>query len=143
MSSRDMKLILGAVITVAALVFSATQASADSPLPTPTNLTALHVSDTAADLDWLGSGLSDGDTVQRNVNGSWQTYATGAFGFLALTNLSPGTSYTFRVFSVATPGLGYTNSQPSQPFTFTTLSAPDSVPPAAPATPTFTTVTTT
>jgi FlaG/FlaF family flagellin (archaellin) len=143
MRSRNMKLILGAVITAATLVFSATQAAADTPLPTPTNLAALHVSDTAADLDWLSSGLSNGDTVQRNVNGNWQTYATGAFGFMALTNLNPGTSYTFRVIAVATPGLGNTNSQPSQPLTFTTLSAPDSVPPAKPATPTFTTFTTT
>lgn len=70
-------------------------ALADTPLPTPTNLAAQHVSDTAADLSWLGSGLSAGDVVQCNVNGAWQTYATGtSAGTIAPTSwnatIAPG-----------------------------------------------------
>ena len=82
-------------------------------------------------------------TVQRNVNGAWQTYATGAFGFLALTNLTPGTTYTFRVFSPAVPGLGESASPPSAPLSFATLSGPDAVPPEKPRVPTFSSITTT
>ncbi len=141
---RILRLALGAVLAAALpLSLAAPVAHADSPLPTPTNLHALHVSDTAADLDWLSSGLSGGDVVQRQVGGTWTQYATGAYGFLALTNLTPGTTYTFRVYSVALSGMGYTDSAPSAPMSFTTLSAPDSVPPAAPAAPTFSSITTT
>ena len=135
---------LGAALAAAlALAFAAPAAQADSPLPTPTNLQSLHVSDTAADLDWLSSGLSDGDVVQRNVGGTWTQYASGAFGYLALTGLTPGTTYTFRVYSTVLPGQGYTTSAPSAPLSFTTLSGPDTVPPAKPGVPTFSSVTTT
>jgi Cellulose binding domain len=136
-----LRLVLAAGAGVAALLLAPLPAVADEPLPTPTNLVAQHVSDTAADLTWLGSALTAGDVVQRNVNGTWQTYATGRYSFLPLTNLSPATTYTFRVYSPAEPGLGYTTSGPSAPVSFTTLSGPDSVPPAKPATPTFNTVT--
>lgn len=135
---------LGAALAaVLALSFAAPAAQADSPLPTPTGLQALHVSDTAADLDWLSSGLSDGDVVQRKVGGTWTQYASGAFGYLALTGLTPGTTYTFRVYSTVLPGQGYTTSAPSAPLSFTTLSGPDAVPPAKPAAPTFSSITTT
>jgi hypothetical protein len=40
-------------------------------------------------------------------------------------------------------GLGYTTSAPSAPVTFTTLSAPDTVPPSKPPAPTFSSTTTT
>lgn len=137
-----LRLALGAGVGVVAMLLAPLPALADEPLPQPTNLHALHVSDTAADLDWLSRGVN-GDVVQRNVNGTWQTYATGAFGFLALTNLTPGTTYTFRVFSPAYPGLGYAASPPSAPLSFTTLSGPDAVAPEKPRVPTFVSVTTT
>ena len=137
-----LRLVLGAAAAGLAVVAVApAPALADTPLPTPTNVQALHVSDTAADLTWLGSALTAGDVVQRNVNGTWQTYATGRYSFLPLTNLNPATTYTFRVYSPAEPGLGYTTSAPSAPVSFTTLSGPDTVPPAKPATPTFSSVT--
>jgi hypothetical protein len=138
-----LRLVLGAGVGVAAMLLAPLPALADEPLPQPTNLHALHVSDTAADLDWLSGGVAYGDVVQRNVNGSWQTYATGAFGFLALTNLTPGTTYTFRVYSPAVPGLEQGASPPSAPLSFTTLSGPDAVPPEKPRVPTFSSVTTT
>lgn len=116
-------------------------AHADTPLPVPFNLQALHVSDTAADLSWNSSGLSAGDVVQRQVNGGWQQYASGLWGFLPLTGLSPGTTYTFRVFSTAFPG--NTDSPPSAPVSFTTLAGPDTVPPSTPPAPTASSITTT
>jgi hypothetical protein len=137
-----LRLVLGAAATGLAVAAAApAPALADTPLPTPTNLQAQHVSDTAADLSWLGTALTAGDVVQRNINGTWQTYATGRYSFLPLTNLNPATTYTFRVYSPAEPGLGYTTSAPSAPVSFTTLAGPDTVPPAKPATPTFSGVT--
>lgn len=117
-------------------------AAAATVLPQPTNLAAQHVSDTAADLEWNSTGLTAGDVVQRQVNGSWQQFATGTYGFLALTNLTPGTTYTFRVF--ATPiSTDYAASPPSAPVSFTTLSGPDTVPPSKPPTPVADEITTT
>jgi hypothetical protein len=80
--------------------------------------------------------------VERRVNGAWQEYARGLFGALALTNLTPGTTYTFRVYSIPVEGLGYTTSARSAPISFTTLSGPDSVPPSTPPAPLFSSVTT-
>jgi hypothetical protein len=141
---------LGTVLSLAALCVAAmslapSAALADSPLPAPTGLQAQHVSNTSADLSWLSSGLSAGDVVQDLVNGSWQQYPTGnpAFGFLHLTNLAAGKTYTFRVYSVPVAGLGYTTSPPSAPTTFTTLSGPDKVPPTQPPAPTASNTTTT
>lgn len=147
---RTLRLLLKVLATLTlpltltvALALGAPAAHADSPLPAPTNLQAVHVSDTAAELDWLGSGLSGGDVVQRYVTGVWTQYATNTFGYLALTGLTPGVGYTFRVYSVPVAGMGYTASPPSAPLTFTTLSAPDSTPPSKPAAPTFSSITTT
>jgi hypothetical protein len=141
---------LGTALSLAALCLGAlsltpSAALADSPLPAPTGLQAQHVSDTTADLTWSSSGLSAGDVVQRQVNGSWQQYPTAnpVFGFLHLTSLTRGTTYTFRVYSVPVAGLGYTTSPPSAPVTFTTLSAPDSVPPTQPPAPVASGTTTT
>ncbi|MFL6117657.1 MAG: cellulose binding domain-containing protein [Catenulispora sp.] len=120
-----------------------TDVQAATPLPAPTGLQALHIADTTADLTWLGSGLSAGDIVERQVDGVWQRYAGGAFGSLALANLTPATTYTFRVYSVPVQGLGYTDSAPCAPVSFTTLSGPDTVPPTKPATPLFSGTTTT
>jgi hypothetical protein len=140
---RTLRLLVAALALVLPALVAAPAARADSPLPTPTNLQALHVSDTAADLDWTSSGLSGGDVVQRYVGGAWTQYATGTYGYLALTGLTPGATYTFRVYSTAIAGLGDTASAPSAPLAFTTLSAPDSVPPAKPGAPTFSQITTT
>lgn len=126
-----------AALCLAALSLAPSVARADSPLPAPTGLQAQHVSDTTADLLWSSSGSSDGDVVQLLVKGSWQQYPTAGpvFGYLHLTSLTRGTTYTFRVYSAAVPGLGYTASPPSAPVTFTTLPAPDSVPPTQPPAP--------
>jgi Cellulose binding domain len=116
---------------------------AATPLPAPTNLHARHVSDTGADLDWLRDGFTATDVVQRLVNGVWQEWARTTSGFLPLTNLTPGTTYTFRVYLIPVSGLGYSTSPPSAPLSFTTLSGPDTVPPAKPIAPTFSSITTT
>jgi hypothetical protein len=132
--------ILGAVLTV---TFLASPARADSPLPAPANVEAVHVADTSADLWWLRNGASAQDVVEREVNGVWHEYARGLYGSLALTNLTPGTTYTFRVYSIPVSGLGYTTSARSAPVSFTTLAGPDTVPPSKPQAPTFSSITTT
>jgi hypothetical protein len=126
-----------AALCLAMLAMAPSAALADSPLPAPTGLQAQHVSDTSADLLWSSSGATEGDVVQELVHGSWQQYPTAnpVFGYLHLTNLTRGTTYTFRVYSVPVAGLGYTTSPPSAPVTFTTLPAPDSVPPTQPPAP--------
>lgn len=132
---------LAAALALGAL--TAAPARADTPLPAPTGLEVLHVADTTAEMDWSSACYSTGDVVQRYLNGSWQTYATGLCDYLPLTGLTPGVKYTFRVYSAAVPDIGYSQSAPSAPISFTTLSAPDSVPPSKPGTPSFSSITTT
>jgi hypothetical protein len=129
--------------TTSAIASARADAPAATPLPAPTGLQALHIADTTADLTWLGSGQSAGDVVERQVDGGWQRYAGGAFGSLALTDLTPATTSTFRVYSVPVQGLDRTDSTPSTPVSFTTLSGPDTVPPAKPPKPLFSGTTTT
>jgi hypothetical protein len=130
------------LVTSATLTLSASPALADAPLPTPSNLQAMHVSDTDAELDWLTNGASAQDVVERRVNGAWYEYARTGPGFLALTDLTPGTTYTFRVYSIPVTGLGYTTSARTAPLSFSTLSGPDAVAPSKPAAPTFSSITT-
>jgi hypothetical protein len=135
-------------LTVAALLGLGTftvaaPAYAADPQPAPTGLEVLHVADTTADMYWSSSCFSTGDVVQRLVNGSWQTYAANLCEYLPLTGLTPGTTYTFRVYSAAVPDIGYSQSPPTAPVSFTTLSGPDSVPPSTPGKPLFSGVTTT
>jgi cellulose binding protein with CBM2 domain/fibronectin type III domain protein len=140
---------LGTALALAALCLGVlslapSAALADTQLATPTGLHAAHVADTSADLYWTGDVQTGGDVVQRLVNGMWQPYASKLFGgYLGLANLTPGATYTLRVYSAAFPGSGYTDSAMSAPVTFTTLAAPDSVPPAKPSTPTSRGTTTT
>lgn len=136
------RFLLAATVLMAVLA-PAPPAAADSPLPAPTNVQAVHIDDTSADLWWLSSGLSAQDVVERKVNGVWREYARGLRGSMELTGLTPGATYTFRIYSIPVVGVGYTTSPPSVPVSFTTLSGPDTVPPTAPAAPTFSTVTTT
>jgi hypothetical protein len=103
----------------------------------------MHVSDTGADLDWLTNGATAQDVVERRVDGVWREYTRTGPGFLALTNLTPATTYTFRVYSIPVAGLGYTTSARSAPLSFTTLNGPDAVAPSKPAAPTFSSITTT
>jgi len=121
----------------------AAPARASEPQPAPTGLEVLHVDDTSAEMDWGSACFSTEDVVQRLVNGSWQTYATGICEYLKLTGLTPGTTYTFRVYSAAVPDIDMAQSPPTAPISFTTLSGPDSAPPSTPAEPTFSSVTTT
>ncbi|MFC6084523.1 cellulose binding domain-containing protein [Sphaerisporangium aureirubrum] len=138
-----LRLLVGAALVAAALGGSPLAAHAATPLPAPTNVQAVHVADTSADLWWLRDGASAQDVVERKVGAGWREYARGLFGQLALTGLTPGTTYTFRVYSIPVSGLGYTTSARSAPVSFTTLPGPDTVPPSTPAMPTFSTVTTT
>jgi hypothetical protein len=130
---------LGAALSLAALCLAALSltsppALASTQLTAPTDLRALHVADTSADLYWSDDSLSNGDVLQLLVNGSWQQYPTAApvFGYLHLTNLTRGTTYTFRAYTPGTPDLDTTTSPPSAPISFTTLPAPDRVPPTQP-----------
>jgi hypothetical protein len=121
-------------LCVALLSVTPSAALASTQLTAPTGLNAQHVADTSADLYWSDDSLSDGDVLQLLVHGSWQKYPTAqsVFGYLHLTNLTRGTTYTFRAYSPGDPVLQTTTSPPSAPTTFTTLAAPDSVPPTAP-----------
>jgi hypothetical protein len=132
-----------AAVAAGILAVGALPALADVPLATPTNLQAQHISDTSADVWWLRDGGAKEDVVEQRVNGVWHEYARGLFGAISLTNLTRGTTYTFRVYSIAYAGSGFTNSARSAPISFTTLSAPDSVPPSKPPAPTFSSITTT
>jgi hypothetical protein len=133
---------VAATVALGALAASA-PAHADTPLPAPTGLQVLHVADTTADLYWASPCYSTEDVVQRYTGGSWRTYAANVCSHLALSGLAPGTAYTFRVYSAAVPGIGYSQSPPSAPLSFTTLPGPDGAPPSTPAKPTFSSVTTT
>lgn len=141
---RTLKLVVAALAgTLAVSTISAQPALAATPLPAPSQLQAVHVADRSADLWWTYDPNHREDVVQRRVNNSWQEYARSAGGALALTGLNPGTTYTFRVYSVASPYSDYTASPPSAPVTFTTLAGPDTVAPTKPATPLFSSLTTT
>lgn len=130
-----------ALACLGVIALAPTPAYADTALPAPTDVQAVHVADTSADIWWLRNGASAQDVVERNVNGVWREYARGLYGSLALTGLTPGTTYTFRIYSIPVEGLGYTTSPRSAPVSFTTLSGPDAVPPTAPPAPTFSGVT--
>ncbi|GAA1516398.1 hypothetical protein GCM10009677_57140 [Sphaerisporangium rubeum] len=137
------RLVLGAALAAGVVGGAAGPASADTRLPAPANVQALHVSDTGADLQWLRNGASAQDVVEIKNGTVWREYARGLYGQLLLTGLTPGATYTFRVYSIPVAGLGYVTSDRSAPVSFTTLPGPDTVPPATPAAPTFSSVTTT
>ncbi len=92
--------------------------------PTPTNLTATHITQTSARLSWVAGGAS-------NWNLEWDTAgrALGSGNFLpnvaptpyALSGLIPGTSYQFYVRDSCR--LGYLSSW-AGPYIFTTLPLP-------------------
>lgn len=123
-----------AALCLGILSLTPSVAQASTQLTAPTGLNAQHVADTSADLYWSDDTLSVGEVLQLLVHGSWQQYPTAqpVFGYLHLTNLTRGTTYTFRAYSPGDSVLQTTTSPPSAPVTFTTLPAPDSVPPTAP-----------
>jgi hypothetical protein len=129
-----------ALFTAGALALAPTPAFATTALEAPTNVQAVHVADTTADLWWSYDARSDQAVIERNVGGVWSEFTRGAYGVLALTGLQPGTTYTLRIFVV---GSAYAASPPSAPVTFTTLSGPDTAAPSAPGSMLFSSVTTT
>ncbi|MEW9531058.1 cellulose binding domain-containing protein [Microbispora sp. NPDC049125] len=141
--NATLRLVLGTVVIFGTMSLAPMPAVADTPLARPSSLQAVHVSDTGAELTWLRDGSGYQDVVERKVDGRWREYARGLYGVLDLTGLTPGTTYTFRVYTVAYKGSGFTNSPRSAPVSFTTLPGPDSVPPSKPEAPTFSGVTTT
>jgi hypothetical protein len=146
MKRPGIPIILRGLITTVALslgALAAAPAHADTPLPAPTGLEVLHVADTTADMYWSSPCYSTGDVVQRYLNGAWQTYATNVCEYLPLTGLTPGITYTLRVYSAAVPDIGYSQSPPTAAVSFTTLPGPDAVPPTTPGTPSFSSITTT
>ena len=115
-------------------------ATALDALGAPTDVQAVHVADTGADLWWNGDVRSDEAVIERKVGGTWSEFARGAFGALHLAGLQPGTGYTLRIYLVAA---GYTAGPPSAPVSFTTLTGPDGVAPSAPGSMLFSSITTT
>jgi len=141
---RRTLLLVGAAMTavLALATVSAQPAFAVIPLPAPSQLQAVHVADQSADLWWNYDPNHREDVVQRKIGNAWQEYGRSLGGVLALTGLSPGTTYTFRVYSTVPPGSDFSESAPSAPVTFTTLAGPDAVPPTKPPTPVFSSITT-
>jgi len=131
------------LVSLGAVLLAQSPARAATPLATPTNVQATHIADTSADLYWLRDSGAAQDVVERQLNGVWQEYARGLTGALALTGLSAGSTYTFRVYSIPYPGLGLTDSARSAPVTVTTLPGPDQTPPSTPPAPVFSSATTT
>jgi hypothetical protein len=97
-------MILGVALCLGMLGLAPLAALASSPLPTPTNLQAMHVADTSADLTWLSNGASAQDVLQVMASGAWHEYARGLFGSISLTGLTRATTYTFRVYSIPVQG---------------------------------------
>lgn len=124
-------------------VLAPAPAFAGTALQVPTGVQVLHVSDTGADLEWSHDLFAVQDVVERKVGGTWTEYARGLFNSIALTNLQPGTTSTFRVFSLPSETSGYTASPPTAPITVTTLPGPDTVAPSAPGLPQASSITTT
>src|SRR3954471_23873080 len=135
------RLLAVSVAVVIALTSAQAPAHADTPVTAPSQLEAVHVSDTGADLWWNRNGAAAYDVAEVLAAGQWTEYRRNLNGALALTGLTPGATYTFRVYSVPKPGLDLVNSEPSAPVTFTTLPGPDTQPPSTPAAPTFSAVT--
>jgi len=86
--SRIPRMILGAALCLGALGLAPSAALASSPLPTPTNLQAVHVADTSADLTWLSNGASAQDVLEVSASGAWHEYARGLSGSISLTGLT-------------------------------------------------------
>lgn len=131
-----------ALLTAGVLALTPAPASATAldALGAPTDVQAVHVADTGADLWWNGDVRSDEAVIERKVGGTWSEFARGAFGALHLAGLQPGTGYTLRIYLVAA---GYTAGPPSAPVSFTTLTGPDGVAPSAPGSMLFSSITTT
>ncbi len=134
---------LFALLTAGALALTPAPAFATATLEAPTGVQAVHVADTSADLWWSHDVFAVEDVVERQVGGAWTQYARGAHNALALTDLQPGTVYTFRIYSLPPETSGYAASPPSAPITFTTLPGPDALAPSAPTAPLFSSITTT
>lgn len=133
-----------ALLTAGMLALTPAPAFATTALEAPTNLQAVHVADTSADLWWSYDPHGVGqDVIERNLGGTWSEFARGGYGALALTNLQPGTVYKLRIYSLPSPTSGYTASPPSAPVTFTTLPGPDAAAPSAPGSMLFSSLTTT
>jgi Cellulose binding domain len=134
---RPARAAIPVLILALAAALAPAPAHAATPLTTPTNLKALYIADTNAELDWLRDSAAAQDVVERNVDGVWQEYTRTLSGHLVLSGLTPATTYTFRVYSLPHEVLGNTRSAYAAPVSFTTLAAPDATPPSKPPTPMF------
>ncbi len=79
-------------------------ATATTPSTAPAGLVAAGTSTTAAQLSWLDTASNGGFVVERSTDGTtWATAGTVPADTVAFTdtNLSPGTTYDYRVRSLA------------------------------------------
>jgi hypothetical protein len=105
-------------------VASATTNLVDSPPTAPTGLTARAVSDMAVNLTWSdNSGDEDGFRIERATEAGFTTATVILAGENATShadgNLSPGTTYYYRVYAFNAQG----TSAPTEPASATTATS--------------------
>ncbi|HYN94015.1 MAG TPA: cellulose binding domain-containing protein [Pilimelia sp.] len=116
--------------SVAALMTPAPQSPSPStpvltPLPAPGQPVVSGLTATGATLTWeRPAGPVFRYSMQRLVDGAWQGWVSMPGPTFTFSALTPGTTYTVRVFAAALVGTGYTTSPPSEPVSFTTPSEP-------------------
>ncbi|OGG47088.1 MAG: hypothetical protein A3F84_14020 [Candidatus Handelsmanbacteria bacterium RIFCSPLOWO2_12_FULL_64_10] len=122
--------------TRSAVLDFTTDAAPDLTSPTVTGTKVLFFTDRAATISWTTDETSNSAVKY----GEDQTLAltAGSVDYtadhrVALTGLTPGNAYFFKVESIDRSG-NKAGPTPTQALTFTTLTQPDTTPPAAPAT---------
>lgn len=134
------------ILAVTALVLLgalAPAAAAAAPqLAAPAHLEVAHIDEDSADLWWTRDTRALQEVIEFRIGDEWRTIGWDNSGFRSLTRLDRGQTYTLRMYSVPTSGSNLMRSEYSEPVTFTTLPAPDSVPPAKASAPRFGEVTT-
>jgi hypothetical protein len=118
-------------------------AAAVAQLAAPAHLQVAHIDEDSADLWWTRDTRALQEVIEFRIGDEWRTIGWDNSGFRSLTRLDRGQTYTLRMYSVPTSGSNLMRSGYSEPVTFTTLPAPDSVPPTKTSAPGFREVTTT
>lgn len=116
-----------------------TTLAASTPPATPAAPTASDVTDVTATLTWAAVTGATSYTLQRSLDQTtWTTVHTGAALTFTDTTLSPGTIYHYRLSASNVDG-----TSGWSPTTTITTQAASTLPPATPAAPNVTAVTTT
>jgi hypothetical protein len=137
------RFVLAATALVLLGALAPTPATAAAQLAAPAHLQVARIDEDSADLWWTRDTRALQEVIEFRIGDEWRTIGWDNSEFRSLTRLDRGQTYTLRMYSVPTSGSNLMRSEYSEPVTFTTLSAPDSVPPAKASAPRFPEVTTT